>query len=92
MWLNTGTYSTAILVDNIKVYGPSLEEPPPPTEPKLTGISRIAGDQVSIEWTGTAELQSAVDIVAGPWSAVANAVSPYKTAPSGVAKFYRLKW
>lgn len=37
LWLNTGVYSTAILVDNIRVYGPSLEEPPPAGQPVELG-------------------------------------------------------
>ena len=31
LWLNTGVYSTAIVVDNIRIYGPSLDEPAPET-------------------------------------------------------------
>jgi hypothetical protein len=45
VWLNGGTYSTYILVDNIRVYGPSLEEPPP--EPTSTGQPAELGQTVN---------------------------------------------
>ncbi|MBI4663479.1 MAG: hypothetical protein HY735_32155 [Verrucomicrobia bacterium] len=62
---------------------------PAPTAPKITSVSRTAGS-LSIEWSGTATLQSA-DAVTGPWTDVANAKSPFSANISGGAKFYRLK-
>lgn len=56
--------------------------------PKFDGIT-LQSDGVTITWSGSGTLQSAPD-VNGPWSPVANATSPYKTATSGAAGFYRL--
>ena len=59
------------------------------TAPTITSVSRVTGGSVKIEWAaGT--LQSA-DSVAGPWSDVAGATSPYQTAASSAQKFWRLK-
>jgi hypothetical protein len=46
----------------------------------------LAGGQVSITYTGT--LQGS-DTVTGPYTDVAGATSPYSTAPSGTARFFR---
>jgi hypothetical protein len=64
---------------------------PPPTAPAFTGTSRPAANQVRLEWVGAAELLSSTNIVAGPWTPVANAATPYTTPPAGDLKFYRLK-
>jgi hypothetical protein len=55
---------------------------------KISSI-RLTQGNIVIEWTGTATLQSAPDIT-GPWTAVANAASPYSAAPAGGRKFFRL--
>lgn len=65
---------------------------PSPTLPALTGISRPASNQIGIEWIGAADLQSTADLANGPWAPVAGAASPYKVAPTGGPKFYRLQW
>jgi hypothetical protein len=46
--------------------------------------------QVVLTWEGDATLQSA-EVVTGPYADVAGATSPYTVAPTGAAKFYRLK-
>lgn len=66
-----------------------LSGAPPVTAPKFTSTTR-SGNNVVIQWTGTGTLESA-DTVIGPWSAVANAQSPYSGAIVGTSKFYRLK-
>jgi hypothetical protein len=61
---------------------------PPVTTPKFTVFNRT-GAALSLEWTGTATLQSA-DAITGPWTDVANAKSPLSATISG-RKFYRLR-
>ena len=63
--------------------------PPPVGDSKFTNITAAAGN-VTITWTGSGTLQSASS-VAGPYSDVANAKSPYTSAASGAPKFYRFK-
>lgn len=62
--------------------------PPAPSGPKLAAARD--GANIKIEWTGTATLESA-DSVTGPWSAVANAKSPFSAPTTGSGKFYRLR-
>ncbi len=65
---------------------------PAPTPPAITAVGLPAKNQFEVDWIGAAELQSTGDLVLGPWAPVANAATPYKVAPSGTGKFYRLKW
>jgi hypothetical protein len=62
---------------------------PSTAAPKFTAVSRT-GTNLNLTWTGTGILQSAT-AVAGPWTDVANAQSPFTAAISGVARFYRLR-
>lgn len=71
------------LIDNLRVV--ELEGP---TESVIDSII-LADGKVVIEWTGAATLQSA-DAVSGPWTAIADATSPYTVSPEDPAKFYRL--
>ena len=50
----------------------------------VTSVSLTAG-KVVINYTG---LLKSADTVAGPYTAVPNAASPYQTDPTGAAKFY----
>lgn len=59
------------------------------TPPPRLNIGLEAGNVV-IGWEGEGTLQSA-DAVAGPYTDVAGASSPYSTAPAGAAKFYRAR-
>lgn len=59
-----------------------------PVGPKLS-LAR-SGPGLSISWSGTATLEAA-DSVTGPWSAVANASSPFNVQISGNQKYYRLR-
>ena len=63
---------------------------PPPTAPKFTGITKIAGNKLQIGWIGAGGLEQA-DAVTGPWSAVPAASAVGIITPSGTAKFYRLR-
>lgn len=57
--------------------------------PRPTLKTSISGGTLTLDWSGTFNLESATDI-AGPWSPVASSiVSPYATPISG-AKFFRL--
>jgi len=51
---------------------------------------QVSSNQIKLIWPGTAQLQSA-DTVAGPYSTITNATSPYFVTPSNGAQFYRLK-
>jgi len=62
----------------------------PPPGPKIDKITKSTGNNIVIEWTGTAVLQSA-DAVTGPWTDVAGAASPRTVPIQGTTKFYRLK-
>lgn len=57
--------------------------------PLKVNITR-QGNDLSISWTGTATLQSAVQ-VAGPWTDVPGATNPLQVTPTGAQLFYRLK-
>jgi hypothetical protein len=48
-----------------------------------------SGNQIELSWT-SGTLESA-DVLGGAWSAVTGATSPYKAAPAGGNKFYRLR-
>ena len=65
---------------------------PPPTTPAFTSITHPAANQVRLEWIGAAELEATPDLVAGPWTRVPTAASPYVTPPTGAQRFYRLKY
>jgi hypothetical protein len=56
-------------------------------QPELA-ISR-SGNQITIAWSGPGTLESA-DNILGSWTPVAGATSPFTTAATGSAKFYRL--
>jgi hypothetical protein len=57
---------------------------PPPTTPTLS----IARTPTGVTVTFTGELESA-DLVKGPYTKVANAISPLPVTPNGSTKFYR---
>jgi hypothetical protein len=63
---------------------------PAPTSLKFTGLSKAAGGQLSLEWTGTGTLEQA-DTVKGAWTTVTPAVSPLLINVGPGAKFYRLR-
>jgi hypothetical protein len=87
-FLQAGTASWYWAVDNFGIYSvPSQVITPPTVGPLAIGLQN---GQAVISWTGGGTLQSA-DVVTGPWSDVGGATSPYQTAPSGTAKFYRLR-
>lgn len=61
----------------------------------LAGPIRITatmfqGGNLTLSWRGGGALQSA-DAVTGPWTDVANAMSPFAVAIGGGVKFYRLR-
>ncbi|RME91321.1 MAG: hypothetical protein D6766_12055, partial [Verrucomicrobia bacterium] len=56
--------------------------------PAMLNIALQDG-QVVITWEGGGTLESA-DAVTGPWAEVPGAASPYTTAPTDAAKFYRV--
>jgi hypothetical protein len=60
-----------------------------PTTPPAFDSIKASGGSVTLTWSGTADLLSA-PAVSGPWTGVANAVSPYSTPASGNARFFRL--
>ena len=62
---------------------------PPPTEPTFTGITKLPGNKLQLEWVGAGTLEQA-DSVAGPWTAVPAASAVGIITPSGAGKFYRL--
>jgi hypothetical protein len=50
----------------------------------------MVGTNVTIDWQGDGVLQQA-DSVTGPYTDVENPAKPYTTAPTGAAKFYRVR-
>ena len=54
-------------------------------------LTQPSPPQVTLTWDCDAALQSAADL-AGPWSSVAGAVSPYVTTAAEPQSFYRLKF
>jgi hypothetical protein len=63
---------------------------PPPTVPKFTGITKVAGNKLQIRWIGAGTLEQA-DTVTGPWAAVPAAQALGIITPSAAMKFYRLR-
>ena len=63
---------------------------PPPTVPRFTGITKLAGNKVQLGWVGAGTLEQA-DTVTGPWTAVPAASAVGIITPSGAGKFYRLR-
>jgi hypothetical protein len=63
-----------------------------PTASKIPGAITAGkqGSQVIIRWTGGVPLQSA-DSLAGPWTVVTGATSPYTVPALSAGKFYRPK-
>ena len=61
-----------------------------PTASKIPGVIKadIEAGNVAIRWTGGVPLQSA-DTLAGPWTTVNGATSPYTPPGSASSKFYR---
>jgi len=72
---NENTYGTLTLAGSAQ---------PPPTTPTVS----IARTPTGVTVTFTGELQSA-DQVKGPYTTVANAISPLPVTPNGSTKFYR---
>ena len=63
---------------------------PSPAPPSIA-VSRSAGSSnLSLTWTGGTTLQRS-DSVAGPWTDVAGAKSPYSATASGSAGYFRIK-
>jgi hypothetical protein len=54
-------------------------------------LTQLSPPQVTLTWNCDAALQSAADL-AGPWSRVAGAVSPYVTTAADPQAYYRLKF
>jgi hypothetical protein len=67
-----------------ELYGPFAVTPA-----EFTTI-QVADGKITIEWTGDGTLQAA-PVVAGPYTDVAGAASPYTFTPTGDAQFYRIK-
>ena len=63
-----------------------------PTATKIPGAITAGkqGSQIVIRWTGGVPLQSA-DSLAGPWTVVTGATSPYTVPTLSAGKFYRPK-
>jgi hypothetical protein len=57
---------------------------------RFNPISRDASGQLIIGWTGTGVLEQS-DVVTGPWSQAPNQNNPLTVAPTGGARFFRLK-
>lgn len=87
---DAGVYSVLVNDANCAVQSPpailTVSEQPPP--PGRIEIGR-AGANVTLSWTGTYVLQSAVAIT-GPYQDVTPASSPY-TVPAEGTRFYRLR-
>ena len=62
----------------------------PPLSPGPLRVS-LAGGQVEITWSGGGVLEARDSLNAGTWAPVANAASPYRTAPSGAQRYFRLR-
>jgi hypothetical protein len=58
--------------------------------PKFTSVTLTSANMI-ISWTGGGTLQSAPDIVAGPWTPVAGASSPATIPTTGARQFFRVK-
>lgn len=52
-------------------------------------VATASGGDITLSWTGGGTLQSA-DQVTGPWTNLAGATSPYQTAATAPARFYRV--
>ncbi len=62
----------------------------PPAQPPTIGYS-LSGDQLTLTWTGTFNLQSKDSLSDATWTNVGVNASPYITTVTGAAKFYRLQ-
>ncbi|MBL9134589.1 MAG: hypothetical protein JNK85_01910 [Verrucomicrobiales bacterium] len=74
----------AEVVVTLRPVGGGAAEPPKFNPPSVQGGNLV------ISWTSTGTLQAA-DSVAGPWSDVANASTPYTVPTTAPLRFYRLK-
>jgi len=63
----------------------------PPACPLRIELTQLSPPRVTLTWDCDGTLQSAPDL-AGPWTGVAGAVSPYETDAAGPQTFYRLKF
>lgn len=88
-------YNKALSPDRIQAhYNQGLVEVPfenePPSQPLIISRISVQNGQVTLEWQGGGELQSA-ELITGPFTAVPAASSPH-TAPVEAAKnrFYRV--
>jgi hypothetical protein len=86
---NNDAYISSIQFSNGRRPDGFIEALGKPSASKIPGVIRanIQGGSVVVRWTGGVPLQSA-DTLAGPWTTVSGATSPY-TPPAGSAKFFR---
>ena len=59
------------------------------SEPPEFDSYRLSANTITLEWTGSASLESA-DSTTGPWILVPDAKSPFSADRTGARKFYRL--
>lgn len=62
----------------------------PPAQPPTIEHS-LSGNQLTLTWTGTFNLQSKTNLSEATWTNVGVSNSPYVTTVSGSAKFFRLQ-
>lgn len=66
--------------------GPSV-----PSDPPTLNIRRVPNNEIEITWTGGGSLQSSATLAPDSWAPVPNSASPYRTAPAGNHRFYRVQ-
>jgi hypothetical protein len=83
------------MVDNLRVstsFADVVTLTPPATPDSIPLNIAVLGSSVRLSWTNSAfKLQSATS-VAGPYSDVLGAASPYTTSMTGTQKYFRLKY
>jgi Immunoglobulin domain len=85
---NAGTGGGTIRFDLVNVFGDTVGTAPSAIPLNITAT----GSSVTLSWTNAAfKLQSATS-VAGPFSDVAGATSPYTTSATGAQNYFRLKY
>ncbi|MEO8425903.1 MAG: hypothetical protein ABI651_02205 [Verrucomicrobiota bacterium] len=79
-------------IDNIAFYDISpTSAPPPPGQPKITGITS-SGGKITIQWTGGGTLESTTSLTSSVWTSTGNSSGTFsEPQPATGNKFYRVK-
>jgi hypothetical protein len=92
---NVAVYNTLLSPDRITAHYNAALTPPLTapakaiTTPPVFGGFKVTSGQLSISWTGSAQLQRSTN-VAGPYTTVSGATSPYTEPTTNARVFFRL--